>query len=115
MHELSIIEGVISAILKEKERHHFSRVTGVEIVCGRYNCISESNLQFCFDAVVQPEWMKGARLKVRRLPGKSVCTRCSHEFETIEKGKHRCPRCSSDEIIDIIDNTVYIENLEVQE
>ena len=115
MHELSLIEGIIRSVEEQKKKHGFLKLSAVEVVCGKYNCIAEDNLQFCFDIATQSSWMKGARLKVRRLPGKSVCARCSFEFDLPRRGKRQCPKCSSEEIADIIDNTVYVENLEVEE
>lgn len=69
MHELSIVQGIIGIIEKEWRAHNFSKVESVEVICGEYNCLCESNLQFCFDAVAAFPYMQGARLRIKRIAG----------------------------------------------
>ncbi len=71
MHELSIIQGIIAIINKEKEKHNFSKVNFIEIVCGRFNCASEENLQFCYDALADEGYLNGAKIRLKRLDDNS--------------------------------------------
>lgn len=66
MHELSLVEGIIKNIEEQKIKYGFSKVKAVEIICGKYNCLSEDSLQFCFDVAVKTTYMEGARLKIKR-------------------------------------------------
>ena len=68
MHEVSIVEGLIELVEKEKEKHHFSRVLEVQIVCGIYNCVSEENLEFCLKTVAKGTYLETAKITVNRLP-----------------------------------------------
>lgn len=70
MHELAIIQGIIEQIETEKKKNNFSKVNLIEIVCGKFNCASEDNLQFCLDAFAKGTYIEGAVLKLTRLEDK---------------------------------------------
>lgn len=66
MHELSIIEGIIHRIDVLRKEHNFLKVKEIVLKSGKYNCLSEQNLQFCFEAITGATYMEGARIKVNR-------------------------------------------------
>jgi hydrogenase nickel incorporation protein HypA/HybF len=105
-----LVEGIVKQIESQKKKHSFSRVNSVHLVCGKYNCLSEETLQFCFDAVTRLSYMEGARLKVTRTAGRCRCDACGAEA----RGEQPCPSCGSHEIIPIVDDEIYIRALEVE-
>lgn len=68
MHELSIVNGIISHIERQKTEHNFDKVLSVELSCGPYNCISDDNIQFCFNAIAGSSWISGAKVAIKRRP-----------------------------------------------
>ena len=66
MHELSIAEGIIDCIEKQRKKYKFARPKMIELICGKYNCLSEENIQFCFSALTKSTYMEGARLKITK-------------------------------------------------
>jgi len=84
MHELSIVQGILGIIEKERNARGFTRVKSVEVQCGHYSCISEESLKFCLEAVATEPHMKGAALKLVRMPARFRCGGCGAEFDALE-------------------------------
>jgi len=115
MHELSLVQGIIDNMLDKKSKHKFLKVNTVEIICGKYNCVSEENLQFCFDVVTKSTGLAGAKLKVSRLDDKYKCINCGNEFKVQNDNSIFCVLCKSTEVIGYFDNGIYIYKMEVEQ
>ena len=113
MHELSIVEGIIKTVEEQKKIHHFIKVNQIDIVCGNYNCLSEENLQFCFDALSRSTFMEGAHLNITRRKEQFNCKDCSTIFESDNDQTTLCTSCHSENIFPVLTNTIYIETMEV--
>ena len=114
MHELALVQGIIGNLEAKKVTHNFTKVCEVEIICGKYNCLSQESLQFCFDAMAKEPYIKGARLKIKRVEAGFECAECDAEFP--EPGKSgACPECGSDSVVDMRGSKMYIKRLEVEE
>jgi len=115
MHEISIVEGLIDLIEKQKEKHHFSRVLEIRIACGVYNCVSEENLDFCLKTVAQGTYLETAAIKVHRLPERWSCKACRQEFPKEVKGDDLCcPQCGSSNVVPLLNSEIYLDKLEVE-
>jgi len=114
MHELSVVEGILRIVEIQKRKHRFSRVKLIEIVCGKFNCLSEDNLQFCFDAVTESSSLKGVRLKIVRRGEDYRCAACNAEFGAETAPPSACPACRSTDVIPRMDHAVYVRSLEVE-
>lgn len=114
MHEISIVEGVLKIIDREKEKHHFKKVLRIEITCGQYNCISEDNLNFCLETVTKSTYLEGAKFKIHRLPEGYRCLDCNTAFEKENGVALVCPGCHSGNTINVPNNEMYLSKLEVE-
>jgi len=113
MHEVSLVEGIIDVVNREKKRTRFKKVLTIEIGCGPYNCVSEESLQFYFDMAVRSTYLHGARLVVRRHLQQFHCRVCGTSF----KGEIDpvCPVCKRSEDVDMsMDNSIRVTDLEVE-
>ena len=113
MHELSIVQGLVSNIEHQKKKYNFDKVLAIHIMCGKYNCLSEGTIQFCYDLVTENSYMHGARITLLRLSKDYVCMQCRHEFNVAE-GEARCPLCDAHELMNRNDNGIYIHKMEVE-
>lgn len=114
MHEVSIIEGLIDIVEKQREQHGFSRVGEVRIACGIYNCVSEENLRFCLQTVGKGTCLEDARITVHRLPERWSCVSCEADFVRGECLENLvCPRCASSNVLSRLNNEIYLDSLEV--
>ena len=114
MHEVAIAEGIFNIIEKEKQQHNFNTVTSIELVCGKYNCVSEEHLAFCFDLITKETYIDGAKLTVTRVPELCTCMDCTKEFEKEDALVLVCPFCSSGKIQEKANYEIYLKSLEVE-
>lgn len=77
MHELSITESLVSAILERVD----GRVQTVTLVIGRLSGLVPESVRFCFDICTQGTRLEGAALDIIELPGRARCLACDQEFE----------------------------------
>jgi hydrogenase nickel incorporation protein HypA/HybF len=113
MHELSIVEGLLEIVERERRKHHFTRVKSIEITCGRYNCVSQEALNFCLQALGTAAHLAGACCTINRLAENFCCADCGRLFEAQGSGRS-CPACNSDHTIIELRNELYVSALEVE-
>ena len=114
MHEVSIVEGLIDLVDKQKEKHGFSVVREIHIVCGIYNCTSEENLQFCLKTVAKGTYLEQALIKVHRLPERWECLACRIKFPRENKEvEPSCPQCGASTVVPLLNSELLLDKLEV--
>lgn len=114
MHEIAIIEGILATIKRQKEKHNFTKVISIELVCGKYNCASSENLKFSFETAVKDTYLQGSQLSINRLPEKFSCLDCHQEFNKEKDDDFVCPSCRSNNIMPLLNNEIYLNKLEVE-
>ena len=73
MHEMSITQGIIDIC----ESHAGGRrVLSVEIEIGELSSVVPEAVEFCFEACSQGTLLQGARIAIRRIPGRGHCQAC---------------------------------------
>jgi len=113
MHELSIVQGILGIIEKERNARGFTRVKSVEVQCGHYSCISEESLKFCLEAVATEPHMKGAALKLVRMPARFRCGGCGAEFDAAGGEPEKCPSCGATDPEPRVRSEIIVRSLEV--
>lgn len=99
MHELALIESVMSAVKLNARENNIKKIDKIGLVVGRFaNAIPES-LEFAFEAVkTQEPIFAGAVLEIKQMPVKCRCHQCGEAFQLEEKLRFVCPRCSGSDI-----------------
>jgi hydrogenase nickel incorporation protein HypA/HybF len=77
MHELSITQSIVDAIV---ERMDGATVVGVCLEIGRLSGVVPDSVRFCFDVVCSGTTLEGATLDIVELPGQARCRTCEEEF-----------------------------------
>ncbi|WP_019819100.1 hydrogenase maturation nickel metallochaperone HypA/HybF [Saccharomonospora saliphila] len=77
MHELSITQGVVRAVV---EHTGGDRVLVVRLEIGALSGVEVDSVRFCFDAVTRGTPLDGAELVVDRPEGRGRCRPCGAEF-----------------------------------
>jgi len=114
MHELSVAQGIVNSIDKRKRNLSFTRLKRVLVACGKYNCLSESCLQFCFEACEKPAYMEGAKIKLSRVDSLVRCLDCGVETPIEGATVQRCAACGSERTEIAFNHSVFITSLEVE-
>jgi hydrogenase nickel incorporation protein HypA/HybF len=76
MHELSITQSVVDAVV---EQMGDTRIDSVTLVVGRLSGIVPDSVQFCFDLCTPGTSLEGARLDIVEVPGEGRCRSCGAE------------------------------------
>jgi hydrogenase nickel incorporation protein HypA/HybF len=92
MHELSLTQGIVTAIT---DRLGARRVVMVRVEIGKLSGVVVDSVRFCFDLVVAGTSLDGARLEIVEPGGRASCRACGVEFLT-DDPILLCPCGSSD-------------------
>ena len=113
MHELSLIESMLSIIREEREKHGMRRILRVRVVNGALSGAVSDALSFGWECLTQEGDMQGVALDIVDAPLKVVCGSCGARFEPEDGHYMPCPACG-----EILGHTVtsgkelYIEEIE---
>src|SRR6476620_1536773 len=78
MHELSIMQGLVDAVL---DRTGERTVTAVNLRVGPLSGVLPDAMRFCFDVASAGTPLAGAQLMIDEPQGRARCRSCGDEFE----------------------------------
>ena len=78
MHELSIAQSVVDAVLERTGGRH---VTTVRLRVGRLSGVVPDALTFCFELATADTALDGARLEIEAPGGRAHCRDCDRDFD----------------------------------
>ncbi len=78
MHELSIAESVVEAVL---ERTGDTQVTCVRLTVGKLSGVVPDALMFCFELATTGTALEGATLEIVEVSGQAHCRSCDTKFQ----------------------------------
>ena len=112
MHEMSIVQSLISIVEEEMLKNKATGLRSVKVTIGEMSGIVPEALKTCFDILTEKTGMKGAVLKMDIEPLVACCRRCKKEFKVI-KYTFSCPDCDSSDIDIITGREMNIVEIEV--
>lgn len=113
MHEMALMESMLSCLEAEAQKQAFSKVDKVRLEVGGLSCVDPHALQFGFDAVTRGTLAEGAVLEIDLLPAHARCFGCGKDVTIVERGSG-CPECGSHQLIVTSGEELRIKELEVQ-
>ncbi len=95
MHELPVIERILSTVLKHAETNNVKRIVAIHLEVGRLSDLQDEWMQRYFDFVAKSTLAEGAQLKIERIPIKMACGHCSTVYEVSFENMDTatCPSC----------------------
>ncbi|MDD5448041.1 MAG: hydrogenase maturation nickel metallochaperone HypA [Actinomycetota bacterium] len=112
MHELSVVESMVSIVLKHAETNHASRVEKINLVLGEASSVVEEPVRFYFELLSKETIAEGADLNFRKTPFQASCNKCGKEFH-IEGIDFSCPSCGSSETTIVSGSEFQVESIEI--
>lgn len=112
MHEMSIIAGVIDAVMPSAEQAGATRVLGITLRIGDMTEVVDEALEFAFEALTEGTICEGAQLVVNKVHPRSLCFECGSEFDH-DRFHRSCPNCGSYETRVVAGKELEIESIEV--
>lgn len=115
MHEMSLVEALMEALLEAFENHPaWLRARRVELHVGRLRQIVPEAMTFCFDVAAQGTPLEGARLDLVEISLEARCKRCDHRWEP-EDLIFSCPICGAVDVETTRGMELDIASMEVEE
>lgn len=110
MHELSIAQAVVEAIVDELGA---ARITRVRLTIGTLSGVVVDSLRFCFDLVAEDTPLAGAALDIDRPHGSGQCRDCGNRFDT-DDPIVLCPACCGADVEVLTGQELRITSVEVR-
>ena len=113
MHELGIVFYIIRDVKQAAEENGVNHVGAVVMNIGEVSTVVPSYLTDIWRwAADKEDLLKGAELKINKIPAVTWCDNCKSEYETLRHGK-TCPACGSGNTWLLRGNEVEIKEIEV--
>ena len=94
MHEMSIAESILEAVVAETDRRPGSRALRVGVRIGELAAIDPDSLRFCFEVLVKDTSHECLQLAIEPVPRRHRCSACNADF-TVRDFDFQCPRCGA--------------------
>lgn len=112
MHEMSIISGVIDAVVQPAKDAGALRVLSIRLRIGDMTEVVDEALEFAFGVLTEGTLCEGAELQVTKVHPRSLCFECGNEFDH-DRFHRSCPQCGSYETQLLRGRELEIESIEV--
>ena len=113
MHELSIVESLLSLALKNAEKANARKIVSISLVIGDYTGVMEDAVNLYFGFLSKETIAAGARIHYTHVAGQLRCRDCDLLFP-LQKRDYRCPKCEGKRVEIVGGRELYIENMEVE-
>lgn len=120
MHELSMAQGIINAVLKTAEENDAIEVNEVTVEVGRLAMINPEQLQFILGVLVENTIMEDAEIKFENIPAEIQCYDCDFKGEAIIDDKDhyaplvKCPECDSLKVETLNGKDIIVKNISIE-
>ena len=95
MHELSIVNSVVSSVTEWLAQRPERKVSVVTLRVGALSGVVEGALQFCYGIATDGTPLSGSVLRVHSQPVVIYCGGCAEQAELPGVQSFRCPRCGT--------------------
>ncbi len=120
MHELSMAQGIINAVLDTAEANNATEVNEVTVEVGRLAMINPEQLQFILGVLVENTIIEDAEIKFEEIPAEIDCLDCDfHGDAILDDSDHyapivRCPECDSLSVDILNGKDIVVKNIVIE-
>ena len=97
MHELSLIQSLLSQLEITAQQYKLKRITKVVLQLGDLRQCLPELLEFAFTTLTEDTKAAGAQLVIEHLPIQMECLSCQQTF-TVKKHVFFCPHCGETQL-----------------
>ncbi|MCX7954318.1 MAG: hydrogenase maturation nickel metallochaperone HypA [Bacteroidales bacterium] len=94
MHEAYILQNILEIAENYAKKYNAVKVHEIEVEIGQLSDVSIEALEFAMQCIERNNLFENTTLKIKKIPAKAKCNKCSHEFE-IENLLSQCTLCKS--------------------
>jgi hydrogenase nickel incorporation protein HypA/HybF len=110
MHELALVQEMLTILNEEADRHRLQKVTGVTVEIGVLANVVPETLSFCFEALTEKTVFEGAELILKQIPVKAACQDCGGSYTAVQT-PFLCPQCNSSKANILAGTELHIVNI----
>jgi hydrogenase nickel incorporation protein HypA/HybF len=114
VHEFSIAQTIVQAVLAELKKVQPARLVRARIVAGNLHQLVSANLTLAYKVLTKDTPAAGSRLSIRRVPITAECRQCHWRGE-IRNALFACGRCQSGDIEITGGRELYLDSIEVEQ
>lgn len=120
MHELSMAQGIINAVLETAENNNATEVTEIYIEVGRLAMLNPEQLRFLLDVLLENTMAENARIDISEIPVTISCPECGYEgIANLDDSDHyapiiECPNCENMRISILDGRDCVVKNIVVE-
>lgn len=120
MHELSMAQGIIDAVLQTAENNKAIEVNEVYIEIGRLAMINPEQLKFMLGVLVENTIMEDAKVHIDEIAVEIKCSQCDfHGSAVLDEEDHyaplvKCPECDSPKISILNGKDCIVKNIVIE-
>lgn len=111
MHELSLAQSLVEAVLRETEAR---QVVAVRVTVGGLTHVEPENLKFWYEELTKGSRLAGSALLVDKRPTLVQCRKCGREFAVVANS-FVCSACGVADVRLATGDEVILESIEVEE
>jgi hydrogenase nickel incorporation protein HypA/HybF len=103
VHEVSVISGIVNAVLEELEKYDVIKVSAVDILIGDMTMLGDEQLTFAYEVVTRDTLLEGSKLNIEHESIRVTCDACKYDgpVKLLESGDYTshkipvmsCPEC----------------------
>jgi hydrogenase nickel incorporation protein HypA/HybF len=113
MHELSVVESLLTVALEHAEKAQATRVVKIHLVVGDLSGVVDDMVSFYFGFLSEKSIAAGATIVFTHRPVRLRCRACDLVFSPEVLDFH-CPNCQTQEVDVIGGRELYVDGLEVE-
>lgn len=120
MHELSMAQGIIDAVLKTAEENNASEVTEVSIEIGRLAMINPEQLKFMLGVLIENTIVENAKIEIEEIPVEVECPECGFQGNAVLDDLDHyapivtCPKCDNKRISILNGKDCIVKNIVIE-
>ena len=112
MHEVSIAEGILSAVESTLVNEPDAKVSSVTVNIGELAGVESQALLFAWDSVVRGTLAEGAKLVIEQVAGEAWCMKCAKNVP-LHRHCDPCPLCGGYQLMPVKGHELKVASLEL--
>ena len=123
MHEVSVVTGIVDAVIDELSKYNIEKVNSVTVCIGDLTNLGEEQMTFAYGIVTTGTILEGSELVIEHIPVEVRCPSCGYigparmltdpDYETHSVPVLACPECGGQiEVVKGMECTVKCMDIE---
>lgn len=120
MHEFSMAQGILNAVLETAEENDANKVTDIVIQIGKLAMLNPEQLTFMLNVLIEDTIAENANIVIEDVDVEIKCYNCDYEgIGDVDDSDHYlpmilCPKCESHRVNVLNGKDVIIKNISIE-